>query len=275
MARVKQPDDFEVLDDASAKQAANDRQFITALSRGLAVLRCFQPGDYMLGNQEISKRTKLPKPTVSRITYTLTRLGYLRHAPELSKYSLGTGVLSLGYSLLANYDIRRLAKPLMQELADRAHASVSMGSRDRLNMVYIEHCLSSSTVTLRLDIGSSIPIDSTAMGRAFLAALPQWERDYLLEAIKARNAAQWPKTKAALERAFQEYEERGFCSSIGEWQRDVSAVGAAMVTPDGSIVAFNCGGPSFSIKRTVLEADIGPKLVNLVREVKNRLQRVG
>jgi len=275
MARAKQTDHLEVLDETSAKAATKDRQFITALSRGLDVLRCFRPGDYMLGNQEIAKRTKLPKPTISRITYTLTRLGYLRRAPELAKYTLGTGVLSLGYSLLANYDIRRIAKPLMQELADRAQASVSMGSRDRLNMVYIEHCLSSSTVTLRLDVGSSIPIDTTAMGRAFLAALPQWERDYLLDAIKARNTAQWTKTKATLERAFREYEERGFCSSIGEWQRDVSAVGAPMVTPDGSIVAFNCGGPSFSIKRAALETEIGPRLVDLVREVQNRLQRVG
>ena len=230
-------------------------------------------GPWSLLQSLVHPGTKLPKPTVSRITYTLTRLGYLRHAPELSKYTLGTGVLSLGYSLLANYDIRRLAKPLMQELADQARASVSMGSRDRLNMVYIEHCLSSATVTLRLDVGSSIPIETTAMGRAFLAALPQWERDYLVDAIKARHAANWPKIKTGLERAFREYEEHGFCSSIGDWQRDVSAVGAPMVTPDGSIIAFNCGGPSFSIKRTVLEAEIGPKLVNLVREVKGRLQR--
>ncbi|MES2355139.1 MAG: IclR family transcriptional regulator [Pseudomonadota bacterium] len=252
-----------------------DRQFITALARGLDVLRCFRPGERVLGNQEIARRTGLPKPTVSRLTYTLTRLGYLRHSAELSKYALGTGVLSLGYSLLANNDVRRIARPLMQELADEVQASVSMGARDRLNMVYVENCRSSSTVTLRMDIGSTVPMATTAMGRAFLAALPERERDYLLESIKKRNAEDWPKIKTGLDRAFKEYQEHGFCSSMGDWQKDVSAVGVPMSMPDGHILAFNCGGPAFSLKRGLVESDLGPRLVNLVREVTNQLQNAG
>ena len=62
-------------DDSS--EDAPDRQFVVALSRGLDVLRCFRASDPMLGNQEIAARTGLPKPTVSRLTHTLTRLGYL------------------------------------------------------------------------------------------------------------------------------------------------------------------------------------------------------
>jgi len=53
-----------------------DRQFATTLARGLEVLRCFTPLEPLLGNKEISVRTGLPKPTVSRLTYTLTKLGY-------------------------------------------------------------------------------------------------------------------------------------------------------------------------------------------------------
>ena len=49
-----------------------DRQFATTLARGLEVLRVFTPLEPMLGNKEISVRTGLPKPTVSRLTYTLT-----------------------------------------------------------------------------------------------------------------------------------------------------------------------------------------------------------
>src|SRR6516165_2654986 len=60
-----------------------DRNFVIALARGFEVLRAFKPTDGMLGNQEIAARTKLPKPTVSRLTYTLTRLGYLTHLARL------------------------------------------------------------------------------------------------------------------------------------------------------------------------------------------------
>ncbi|HEX7055108.1 MAG TPA: helix-turn-helix domain-containing protein, partial [Burkholderiales bacterium] len=95
-----------------------DRQFATTLARGLEVLRCFTPLEPLLGNKEISVRTGLPKPTVSRLTYTLTKLGYLRHNMRLGKYQLGSAVLSIGYPLLASMNVRQAARPLMKELAD-------------------------------------------------------------------------------------------------------------------------------------------------------------
>ena len=60
----------------TGKKTATDRNFVVALSRGLDVLRAFHPNDGLLGNQEIAARTNLPKPTVSRLTYTLAQLGY-------------------------------------------------------------------------------------------------------------------------------------------------------------------------------------------------------
>src|SRR5215813_1294806 len=56
---------------------SKDRQFVTALARGLDILRAFHAGEGMLGNQEIAHRTGLPKPTVARLTHTLTDL--VRH----------------------------------------------------------------------------------------------------------------------------------------------------------------------------------------------------
>src|SRR5687768_950530 len=49
-----------------------DRQFVAALARGLAILRCFKSHERYLGNQEIARRTGLAKPTVSRLTHTLS-----------------------------------------------------------------------------------------------------------------------------------------------------------------------------------------------------------
>jgi DNA-binding IclR family transcriptional regulator len=115
--------------------AAGDRKFVTALARGLEILRAFTPTEGLLGNGELVERTGLPKPTVSRLTYTLTKLGYLRHNMRLGKYQLGSAVLSIGYPLLASMNVRQVARPLMKELADYCNGSVSMGVRDRLNMV--------------------------------------------------------------------------------------------------------------------------------------------
>ena len=51
---------------------STDRQFSMNLARGMEVLRAFTMVDPILGNREIADRTGLPKPTISRLTYTLT-----------------------------------------------------------------------------------------------------------------------------------------------------------------------------------------------------------
>src|SRR3546814_12172892 len=84
----------------------------------------------------------------------------------MGKYMLASGVLGLGYSMLANLDVRNLARPAMQELAEYSRVSVAIGVRDRLGMISVETCRSSARVTLRLDVGSRIPIATTSMGKA-------------------------------------------------------------------------------------------------------------
>ena len=83
-----------------------DRQFVTALARGLDVLRAFRPGEAMLGNQEIAERTGLSKPTISRLTHTLLELGYLTYSARSGRYQLGPGVLALGYATIAGLEVR-------------------------------------------------------------------------------------------------------------------------------------------------------------------------
>ena len=264
------PDLIVFSDDEEGK----DRQFVNALARGLEVLRCFRPGEVFLSNAEIAKRTAIPKPTISRLSYTLTRLGYLNYSEHQGKYQLGAGVLALGYRMLSNLDVRKMARPLMEELAEHAQASVALGTRDRLSMVYVETCRSSANVTLRLDVGSRIPLMTTAMGKALLCILPQSERDYLMDHARLHDTERWPRIKSGIEQGYKDYQDRGFCISAGEWQNDVHAVGVPMRDFDGEpVMAFNCGGPAFLLSRDKLENDLGPRLVALVKTVETNLGR--
>lgn len=72
----------------------------------------------------------LPRPTVSRLTFTLMGLGYLLRDPRTSKYSLGPAVLSLGYPLMSQLMIRQIAADQMIKLAAYAGGPVSVGARD-------------------------------------------------------------------------------------------------------------------------------------------------
>ncbi|HBO3971292.1 TPA: IclR family transcriptional regulator [Pseudomonas aeruginosa] len=244
-----------------------DRQFITALARGLELLRCFTPRESLLGNQELAKKTGLPKPTVSRLTHTLTRLGYLRHLPHSGKYQLEVGVMSFGYAMLSNLSIRALARPLMEEMAGYAKAAVAMAARDRLSMVYLDVVHGEANLTMRRQVGSHLSLHRSAIGRACLAAMPEDEREFILGHIRKRHPEDWPEVRKGLERAFRDYADYGFCLSLGEWQRDVNAVGVALHHESHGLLAFNCGGPSFHLKREKLEDDIGPRLLHMVHNI--------
>ncbi len=248
------------------------RQFVTALARGLEVLRCFGPGDRHLGNQEIARRTGLPKPTISRLTYTLTDLGYLRHAEAENKYALGNAVFGLGLAALGQMDVRRIARPLMQALAEHTQASVNLGVRDGLGMIYIDTYRNAASFTVQLDVGSRIPLATTSMGRAYLAALPERARKALLDEIRAGDPDRWPDVKKGIDHAVREHAGKGFCLSLGDWRREVHAVAAPLVPPDGSdVLVFSCSGAPFQLDREKLERDIGPRLLTLVGNVRSAL----
>lgn len=246
-----------------------DRRFVTALARGLDVLRCFGSGDVGLGNLEIARRTGLPKPTISRLTYTLTKLGYLSYSEQHGMYQLGPGVLSLGYTMLSNLDIRERARPFLQELSDEVDATVALGARDRMEMVYLEVCRGPGAVTLRIDAGDRIPLASTAMGRALLAALADSERDFLMGHIRKRtqSAAEFSRIEKGVEQAVRDVAKRGFCMSVGDWRQDVNAVGVPLIAHDRNIYILICGGPAFRISRKILEEECGPRLVELAKKI--------
>jgi DNA-binding IclR family transcriptional regulator len=256
----------------SPPDPAADRHFVTALARGLDLLRCFNARDRALSNGELAARTGLPKSTVSRLTGTLTRLDYLRHDPELGRYRVGPAVLALGYAALANMRIRDLARPLMQDLADYSNAIVSLATRERLAMMYLDYCRPRSTVTLSVHSGLQVALATTSIGRAFLAALPEPERAYLCSQLKSRDPARWPPLALGIERAVAEYRTSGFCTSLGEWKKDVNAVAVPLVSPAlDDVVVFSCSGPRHAISERQLVDDLGPRLGYLVRHLEATL----
>lgn len=257
---------------AQRKSVATDRGFVVALARGLEVLRAFRQNDGMLGNQEIAARTQLPKPTVSRLTYTLTKLGYLNQIPRFEKYQLAPSAMALGYAALANLGVRHLSENYRDELMRQTGGAVAIGARDRLSMIYFGQSRSQLTLGVQLDVGSRVPIATTAMGRAYIWALDADERAALLRELREHYGSRWTKIRDGIERAGESVARHGFAISAGDWQDDVAAVGVALTLNDGTgPYAFNCGAPAFRFTEDRLRSDIGPRLVAMVRTIETAL----
>ncbi|HMG53356.1 MAG TPA: IclR family transcriptional regulator [Kofleriaceae bacterium] len=245
---------------------------MTALARGLEVLACFRSGDTLLGNGDLAERCRLPKSTVSRLSQTLARLGYLRYVDDVAKYRLGGSTLALGSAMLSGMAIRQLARPMMQEIADFSQAVVALGIRVGLGVIYVEVCRNKAALTLSLDVGSWVPLATTAIGRAALAAADDDERADLMQQLRAADPAAWPRRKRVIDAAIEEHRKTGCCSSFGEWQPDVNGVAIGLRPGRGlPVMALNCGGPSFSLSRPFLLGEVRPRLASVVRRLEDSL----
>ncbi len=242
-------------------QDGDDARIVQGLARGLTVLRAFRPGETSLSNSELAARTGLAKATISRLTQTLTALGYLSYASRLGRYQLGAGVVALCHSLLAGMPHRIAARPLLQEIADFSRIPATLGMRDQTEMLTIETARHPHLRGARFDLGSRLPIDMTSMGRAYLFGLPTEERETLLKRLRLnRTREEWRTIRASIDTAFESLAERGFCISLGDRRPDVFAVGAPLVTPEGTVLAISCGGTPTEVSADRLEHEIGPRL---------------
>lgn len=246
---------------------------VRVLARGLSVLRAFVPRNAWLSNHEIAALTSLPRPTVSRLTTHLTELGYLQYSTALRKYRLGLSVLALGYSALANVDIRVLARPLLQRLADEEEVPVALASRDGMAMVVNEVChCRKSIFSLRVNVGSRLTLPYSATGLALLGAMTRADREEALREISTRFERNWPELQKVIEAAIEQYQRLGFCTALGTLESGINGI-AVVVDRPGAPYSFTIGaaGPSHLFPVERLEADLGPKLLAIRRDLEARL----
>lgn len=238
---------------------------VVALARGLEILRCFSAREPSLSNSELAGYTGLPKSTISRLTKTLVELGYLRHDVKHRRYFVGPSVLALGYCALSNLRVTELARPHMQALADATGALISLATRDRLSMLYLEACSSDTTMTLKMGRGVRMPIVSTSIGRAFLAALPPKERAYLISSLQHKHEPPMDAQQMSrLTKELTRFERDGYCLSLGDWNADVNAAATTIHQKGGSdLIVASISGPSFLITPDLLQEKLVPRLMDL------------
>lgn len=251
--------------DATIANVEDDPRFVVALSRGLNVLKVFRRGDQGLSNQELAERTGLAKSTISRLTFTLSSLGYLEYSTLTARYSLSVAALGLGFSALGGLAVRDVARPMMQAMANRVGCSVALGAPDRRTMIYIEHCHGPGPLQMGIEVGSHIRMTTSAMGRAYLANLENVDRDRLMDELCPDDDS-GRAARAGIVRAVEEYRTQGFVTSVGEWKSEINSVGVPLVLHGSQPFAINCGGSALILKEADL-ADVGRELIGVAQRI--------
>ena len=246
---------------------------LLTVSRGLLVLRAFRGERTPLSNSEIVARTGLPKSTVSRLTTTLTFAGYLHHAADGRKFELGAGSLSIGHAFLESSPLIRLAAPFMQTLANRLNVSAALAIPNELEMLYVAYGAGRDIATLRLGVGSMLPMATTAIGRAYLWALPADQQAHLFQQMEQRYGEDFPALHRDILESFAELDERGICLVRSGYQRGTYGVGAPIrVGVDQTLMSLNLGEAVIDADFEDIQSMIGEALRCAVPELEALLK---
>jgi DNA-binding IclR family transcriptional regulator len=248
----------------AALKVQSGRKFINGLARGIQLLEAFRAGDEFLSNADLSSRSGLPRPTISRLTHTLCELGYLEPTEDHRGFRLTPRMLTLSHPVLAKIRFRQVARPLMDEFSKRTQLSLALGVRDGHDMVFVERAKSYATSYLTQDIGARVPIALSSMGRAYLAGMQPEEREILLDEIARTVSAQrWQQMRASIERELARYAASGYCFSFGEWKAQAYGVSVPILLHDGTMFAINCGGMGPLVKMASFD-EVGQRLKAIV-----------
>jgi DNA-binding IclR family transcriptional regulator len=246
---------------------AADRKFANTLARGLGVLRAFRASDNGLTHAQIAERTGLPKPTISRLTYTLCELGYLSHGGRNDRFRLGPAAIVLGSVAQVAVGFVDRVSDDMQRLADETGTLALIAVRDGNRMMLVRTWRPATASTIWLEPGHRIPLHGSSSGMAFLAALDD-ERFNALD----------PDTdmQAFRQRGYDQLLAQGFAIApeATRYAGTVNAVSVPYYSGEfGEAVAFTCGATPTDLPRSRMLNDVGPALHRLVQTLEHRTGR--
>jgi DNA-binding IclR family transcriptional regulator len=230
-----------------------------SLERGIAILRAFRPGTELLGNGDLAERTGLPRASVSRLTQTLAQAGWLEHDRTERAYRLGPPLLTLGHAMRSGSSVLRVATPPMAALARRLRINVGLAVRDGDEMVYLESVRFNARGRERSVVsGHRVPIELTALGRAWLAVAPADERAALMAQWRTKRRSRWRRLEAEIAAAADSVADKGYC--VASWQPQVVALAAPIIVARRPIHVLNASVTSDAAAATVERMLEGPLL---------------
>lgn len=232
---------------------------IQSIERAAAILRSFAEANTELGVTDLSRRLDLHKSTVSRFLSTLQREGFVQQNPETSKYRLGLRLVSLASVVLDSMDVRRVARPYLERLADQTQETVNITVLDGDECVNIDRVASPKPIRYVGWIGRRTPPHCTSTGKVLLAYLSSEQHDAILPDPLPALTSQTITDRQELEAVLAAVRENGYATAHEEFEEGLSAIAAPLRNHTGNVIAtVSISGPTYRIGTDDLQRYVDP-----------------
>lgn len=248
----------------------------SSAERCLAVLELLVEHDRGQEVSAIARRLSIPLSATHRLLQALINAGYARQDALSGLYRPTLKVGALGLRLLGDMQMTDVAQPLLEDLARQTGELVRLAVVEDEEMIWVSKA-QGATSGIRCDSisGQHVPLHTTAMGKAWLASMPEQHAIDLVTARGFQSKLLGPNaitTEARLRDEIRRTRERGY--GLNEQESELGLSGIAMLIsgrsdPSTVVGAVSIAGPMFRLDRERLLSFVEP-----LRFVVRQLQQV-
>jgi IclR family transcriptional regulator, acetate operon repressor len=220
---------------------------VQSVGRAIRILELVAEHPGQLGITELGRRLGVHKATALRLVATLVDAGLLERTPGADQYRLGFGLVRLATTALADLDLVRLTRPVLERLAEETQETVNLAVLDGFEVVNVDQVAGRHAVLNVNWVGRRTPLHCTSNGKVLLAHLPEDRWDRALAGPLERRTPRTITDPEILRAQLREARARGYAYTVEELEMGLNAVAAPVGGPGTMMAAISVAGPAYRV----------------------------
>ena len=244
---------------------------IQSVDRAASLLKAIADSPHPPTVVELADACGLNRSTTWRLLTTLDHHGLVERDAVSQRYSVGYAALRLAAA--AEHDpIVRRARPVLERLALETGETVNLAVAKRATLVYVDQ-VDPPTIMAPNWLGRPVPLHATSSGKAFLAFLPEEEREALLPPRLERFTRTTVTSRRRLEQQLEQVRRAGYSLCAGELEESLLGASAPVLgrEPVRPLAIVSVWGPAHRVTRRRL-GELGRRTLRAAREIEAQLR---
>jgi IclR family transcriptional regulator, acetate operon repressor len=212
---------------------------VGATDRSFAILEFIASSARPLSPGEISEGLSLPKPSVYRLLESLEKAGFISRHGHLRRVATGPRLTDLAFNVLRSALRHAPRRQVLDALVKEVGETCNIGALDQNEIVYVDRVEAEHwPLRLHFKIGSKVPLHCTAIGKLYLAFLPEDQSMLMLDQLHFnRFTPNTIMTRKALEAQLEEIRKEGLSLDREEYIAGVVCIAAPILDRNRNIQA--------------------------------------
>ncbi|GAA4773454.1 IclR family transcriptional regulator C-terminal domain-containing protein [Actinomycetospora chlora] len=246
--------------------------YVSALARGLAVLRTFGPGTPQQTLSEVAAAAGLSPAVARRYLHTLVELGYVRQVDR--RFVLTPSVMEIGASYADSMNLAEVAQPYLQHIRDETGDSVSLTTLAGTDVIHLVHVQTERLLRFAVTPGSRVPAYASATGRAMLAYLAPAALDrWFATAVLAPRTPRTVTDEGQLRAHLAEIRRDGYALVVDELDVGITVLGVPVLHDGVALAGISCAAASGHQSPEAFRASRLPQLQEAAQILSRQLER--